>query len=73
MPTTKPPATAPDTNNLLNKLAVLQRTTLSDTTLWRRVKDGSFPAPVRVSLNRIAWREGDVYRWLAERTAVVCR
>jgi prophage regulatory protein len=39
-------------------------TGLSRTSLWRRVKDGSFPAPVRLGPNRVAWHMDDVRAWL---------
>jgi prophage regulatory protein len=38
----------------------------SANTLWRMVKSNSFPAPVRLSDNVVAWRVGDVRRWLAQ-------
>lgn len=34
---------------------------------WRGAKNGSFPAPVKLSEARIAWRRDEVERWLAER------
>lgn len=37
----------------------------STPTLWRRVRDGSFPRPVKLSSRVTAWRVGDVRRWLA--------
>ena len=40
---------------------------VSRTTLWRRIRDGSFPAPLRLSDNIVGWRLADVERWLAER------
>jgi predicted DNA-binding transcriptional regulator AlpA len=55
------------TTRLLRKPAVLARVPMSDTTLWRRVKDGGFPAPVKISTNAIAWREADIEQWIAER------
>lgn len=38
----------------------------SKSTLWRRVFDGSFPAPIKLSANITAWRVEDVRRWIAE-------
>lgn len=32
--------------------------------LRRKVKDGSFPAPVQISESRIAWVEAEVDQWL---------
>ena len=34
-------------------------------TLWRKVKNKSFPAPVRLSERVTAWRVGDVRAWMA--------
>jgi len=36
---------------------------VSEPTIWRRVKDGSFPAPVRVSKRAVAWRQSDLREW----------
>jgi predicted DNA-binding transcriptional regulator AlpA len=35
----------------------------SHATLWRKVRDGSFPAPVKLSAGVTAWRERDVMEW----------
>ncbi len=34
-------------------------------TLWRKVKAGTFPAPVKLSDRVTAWRVSDVRKWLA--------
>lgn len=36
----------------------------SAATLWRRVADGSFPKPVKLSVRVTAWRVGDVRAFL---------
>ena len=37
----------------------------SSPTLWRKIKRGQFPAPIRLDTGRItAWRWGDVKAWL---------
>jgi len=38
----------------------------SPTTLWRKVRNNQFPAPVRLSSGMTAWRVADVRRWLAQ-------
>lgn len=38
----------------------------SRATLWRRVKAGSFPGPVRLSEGITAWRAEDIRRWIQE-------
>lgn len=37
----------------------------SAATLWRKVKDGTFPAPVKLSERITAWQAGAVREWLA--------
>jgi prophage regulatory protein len=62
------PEISPNPERLIDKPVVLDITTFSDTTLWRRCKDGSFPAPVRISPGRVAWRASEVQGWMAERS-----
>ena len=38
-------------------------------TLWRRVRDGSFPSPVKIGPRTIGWKAGDVERWIESRPA----
>ena len=45
-------------------------TGLSRSTIWRMVKDGSFPRPVRLGMRSIGWRESDVMHWLETRPTV---
>ena len=32
--------------------------------LWRKVKDGSFPQPVRLGENRVAWLSTEIDAWI---------
>lgn len=36
----------------------------SAATLWRKVREGTFPAPVRLGPAITAWRVGDVRAWM---------
>lgn len=36
----------------------------SPATLWRKVKDGTFPAPYRISERVTAWRVEDIRAWM---------
>ena len=52
---------------------VLAAVGISRTTLWRRIKSGEFPPPVRLggaSAKIIGWRRADVERWIEELEAV---
>jgi prophage regulatory protein len=40
---------------------------LSNTTLWRLIRAGSFPAPVALSPGRVAWPKNAVDKWMAAR------
>lgn len=50
-------------DRLLNKWAVERETSLDITTIYRRMKAGTFPQPVRVGKRRVAWRESDIAAW----------
>ena len=41
----------------------------SSATLWRKVKSGDFPAPVKLSERVTAWKIQDVYAWMNSFTA----
>jgi predicted DNA-binding transcriptional regulator AlpA len=38
----------------------------SASTLWRKVKTGEFPKPIRISSHITAWRMGDIRVWAAD-------
>lgn len=42
----------------------------SRATLWRRVRDGDFPAPVNLGKRITAWKVGEVRRFLSEASLV---
>ena len=48
---------------LLDKRAVEKLTSLDITTIYRKMKDGTFPQPVRIGRRRVAWRESDITVW----------
>ena len=56
---------------ILREAEVKCRTGLSRVQRWRKVRDGSFPAPVQLGPNSIGWRESDINVWLASRPAVM--
>ncbi|AUI65581.1 MULTISPECIES: AlpA family transcriptional regulator [Glaesserella] len=53
---------------LLSKARVIEITSLSATTIWRKMKEGTFPKSVRASMGRVAWYKSDIDKWLAERS-----
>lgn len=52
-------------DRLLNKWAVERQTSLDITTIYRKMKAGTFPQPVRIGKRRVAWRESDIMAWQA--------
>ena len=36
----------------------------SRSTIWRRIQNGQFPAPVDLGAGRIRWRSTDIAEWI---------
>ena len=51
-------------SRILRLKAVLERTGLSRSTLYRKVQLGTFPKQLRISTRCAGWRESDVEAWL---------
>ena len=51
---------------LLRLPAVIELTNLSRSSIYRLIKLGKFPAPVRIGEKATAWLEEDLKAWLAE-------
>jgi prophage regulatory protein len=62
---TNPSPCLPDTG-FLRQRQVLVLVPVSKSTLWRRVRSKSFPAPVKLSPHVTAWRAEDIRRWIHE-------
>ena len=48
---------------LLSLRDVVQQTSLSKPTIYRRIRAGDFPKSRRISLNRVAWSEREIEAW----------
>jgi prophage regulatory protein len=44
--------------------AVVDLTSLSKATVYRKINEGSFPPPLKIGKARVAWRQSDVALWL---------
>ncbi|WP_081082278.1 helix-turn-helix transcriptional regulator [Burkholderia diffusa] len=42
-------------------------TGLRKSSIYAMIKDGSFPAPVRIGRRAVAWRQEDIGRWIDAR------
>jgi len=56
----------PDTGFVRQRL-LLRFVPFSKSTLWRRVKAGDFPAPVKLSIGITAWKAEEVRNWISGR------
>lgn len=56
--------TTEKTDRILRLNAVLDRTGLSRSTLYRKVDQGTFPAQVRIAARCVGWRESAILEWL---------
>ena len=52
---------------MLRPPEVMARTGLSRTSLWRRVRAGTFPAPIELGPNAIGWPASVITAWLENR------
>ena len=49
--------------------AVVTLVTLSKCTIYRLIKAGKFPKPIKISPRRVAWRESDLHEWESHQAA----
>lgn len=57
-------------DRLLRRNEVMRLTGLPKSTLARMVREGTFPAPVRIGKRSVAWRESEVLEWIRSRQKV---
>ena len=50
-------------DRILRLDAVLDRTGLSRSTLYRKVEQGTFPAQVQIAARCVGWRESAISEW----------
>jgi prophage regulatory protein len=51
---------------LLKMRDVERETSLHRATIYRRIQDGSFPRPIRLGAQRVAWPERAVQAWVQQ-------
>ncbi len=54
-------------NRLIRKPMVLDKTGLSNSTLYYFINEGTFPVPVKLGKRTVAWREEQVDKWIESR------
>lgn len=53
-------------DRILRLPTVLQRTGLSRSTLYHKIREGTFPRQLRISIHGAGWRESAIQRWIAD-------
>jgi prophage regulatory protein len=53
-------------DRIIRLKAVLSRTGLSRSTIYRKIAEGTFPPRIKNSINGSGWRESDINRWVAD-------
>ena len=56
-----------DQDVLLTRREVERRTGLSRSTLYRKMRDGTFPVPLKVSERAVRWRESEIRAYVDSR------
>lgn len=52
---------------ILTTKELMQRIPLRRQTIWRMVREGRFPQPIRLTESRLGWRWSVILGWLSER------
>ncbi|WP_374310851.1 helix-turn-helix transcriptional regulator [Dongia sp.] len=52
-------------DRIIRMKTVLARTGLSKSTIYRKIKEGTFPTQIKISTNGAGWKESDINRWVA--------
>lgn len=60
---------APALERLIGRKEALILIGISNATLWRWIKAGRFPAPLKIGKKKVAWRSSVLAAWIAQRTA----
>ena len=60
----------PPLDRLLAMSAVRAIIPYSKAQIYRKVADGSFPAPMKIGKARVAWRQSQIEKWIAEQGSV---
>lgn len=53
-----------NSNRFLRLNAVLDKTGLSRSTLYRKIEEGTFPKQITIGARCVAWLESDVDEWM---------
>ena len=57
---------------IYRKKKVRDKTGLSDSTIYRKEKDGKFPKRIKISERLVGWYEDEIERWLNDPMGYKC-
>ncbi len=57
-------------SKILRRPVVKKTAGVSDSFIDRGIKDGTFPAPVKLGARAVGWPDFVIYEWLSEREVV---
>jgi prophage regulatory protein len=60
------PIAPPPIERLLRIASVMDVTSLSKASIYRKVADHSFPAPLKIGKSRVAWKQSAISEWMAK-------
>lgn len=52
-------------DRIIRLKTVLARTGLSQSTIYRKIAEGTFPPQLKISANGTGWHESEINRWIA--------
>jgi prophage regulatory protein len=58
------------TDRLIRRKELVRIIGYSSTSIWRRIKEGSFPLAVRIGPAAVAWKLSEVEEWMNSRQTV---
>lgn len=61
-------AAAQNIDRLLRLDEVLHTTGIGRNTVYRRIKEGTFPKQVRIGPNSVGWRQSEISQWMNDLT-----
>ncbi|HAL67334.1 helix-turn-helix transcriptional regulator [Pseudomonas fulva] len=59
---------AENIDRLLRLDEVLHVTGMGRNTVYRRIREGTFPKQVKIGPNSVAWRQSDITQWMTSLT-----
>jgi prophage regulatory protein len=63
----------PEPDRIIRLKTVLNRSGLSRSTVYRKIKEGTFPRQIPISANGCGWPESELNRWIANPPAYRAR